>query len=556
MPDLPAGYHLRNFECLLDVVTSQYADLLEPAEAGFADTFRQLSVAARSLYVRLASRRGPWFRGDRLTYADVPDADAALLELALAGMTEHAGDAAPEALFDLYTRPEIDGVLRAADFNCPGGLSKPALIDLLVGAGLSPATLGLVKGAVVRCRHRSVLQVFRLLFFGNLRQDLTEFVVSELGVMRYEQYQLTGRAFFRNRAVVDDLLQVHGWARIVRTALSRSDPLELAELGARVSRWSCAPEARPRRDRLVVNIARDLERLDAREQALALYAATDQTPSRERRARVLHSLGRRADVADLCATILDDPADEAEAVFAARFCSRVLRPQRTSDLFEAALLRRARPLARRHRRAFDCRRLELTRTGTRVEQAVAGFFETEGTEAYFVENGLFPSLFGLLFWDVVFAELPGAFFNPFQRGPADLYNPDFQNRRRALIDARLGELDTGSTWKDRIRYHHASRNGTVSPFVAWRAVTPRLLELALERIPAHHLRAVSERLLQDPKANRSGFPDLVVFPDTGGYRLVEVKGPGDTLQDNQKRWLHAFADFGVPASVVDVAWKN
>ncbi len=556
MPDLPAGYHLRNFECLLDVVAAEYADLLVPEESGLVALFRDLSAQARSLYVRLASRRGPLFRADRLDYADVPDVDAALLELTLAGFVTHAGRAGPEALLDLYTRAEIERALRSRGDSAGSGLSKPRLLGLLVESGRTPGLLGLAAGPIVCCRHLDVLRVFRLLFFGNLRQDLTEFVVSELGVMRYETYRLTGRAYFRNRGVVDDLLHVHAWSRSVRAAQTRGDPVELAELGARVASWKCEPEAERRRDQLVLGIARDLERLDAREQALRLYSMTDRSPSRERRARVLHSLGRRTAVVDVCTSILDDPSDEAEAVFAARFCARVLRPEGTPDLFEAALLRRARPLARRHRRPFDCRRLELTRTGARVEEAVVSSFETQGVEAHYVENGLFPSLFGLAFWDVVFAELPGAFFNPFQRGPSDLYSADFRERRRDLIRSRLDELAAGTAWKDRVRYHYASRTGTVSPFVTWRTLTPRLLERALERIPGGHLRDVSERILTDPRGNRTGFPDLVVFTHDGGYRLVEVKGPGDALQDNQKRWLHAFADFGIPASVVDVAWRN
>jgi hypothetical protein len=37
---------------------------------------------------------------------------------------------------------------------------------------------------------------------------------------------------------------------------------------------------------------------------------------------------------------------------------------------------------------------------------------------------------------------------------------------------------------------------------------------------------------------RAGFPDLIQFwPHEARYRMVEVKGPGDRLQDNQRRFL-------------------
>jgi len=46
-----------------------------------------------------------------------------------------------------------------------------------------------------------------------------------------------------------------------------------------------------------------------------------------------------------------------------------------------------------------------------------------------------------------------------------------------------------------------------------------------------------------------------LFPDCGSYQLLEVKGPGDRLQDNQKRWIRAFERFGIPYRVVNVAWS-
>ena len=56
---------------------------------------------------------------------------------------------------------------------------------------------------------------------------------------------------------------------------------------------------------------------------------------------------------------------------------------------------------------------------------------------YYVENSLINSLFGLLCWPAIFAPLPGAFFHPFQRGPVDLLNDDFQQRRAELFEACL-----------------------------------------------------------------------------------------------------------------------
>lgn len=50
-------------------------------------------------------------------------------------------------------------------------------------------------------------------------------------------------------------------------------------------------------------------------------------------------------------------------------------------------------------------------------------------------------------------------------------------------------------------------------------------------------------------------PDLIqFFPEQRGYRMIEVKGPGDRLQDNQLRWLDFCAEHGMPVEVCYVQW--
>jgi hypothetical protein len=69
------------------------------------------------------------------------------------------------------------------------------------------------------------------------------------------------------------------------------------------------------------------------------------------------------------------------------------------------------------------------------------------------------------------------------------------------------------------------------------------------------LHAVFERILRDLRNHRSGFPDLVYFPPAGGYRLIEVKGPGDSLQNNQQRWMQHFQQHGIPHQLARVTWQ-
>lgn len=91
----------------------------------------------------------------------------------------------------------------------------------------------------------------------------------------------------------------------------------------------------------------------------------------------------------------------------------------------------------------------------------------------------------------------------------------------------------------------------------WGVLSETLLEQALDCLPAAHLRAWFRRLLGDIQANRSGMPDLIQFwPEEKRYRMIEVKGPGDRLQDNQRRWLAFCAEHGMPVDVCYVQWAD
>ena len=109
---------------------------------------------------------------------------------------------------------------------------------------------------------------------------------------------------------------------------------------------------------------------------------------------------------------------------------------------------------------------------------------------------------------------------------------------RDLFDACLVQLDDGRYRQTIIDTFQAKAN-IQSPFVFWGTVDEELLRLALHCIPATHLKKYFERILRDISGNRSGLPDLIQFwPQEQRYRMLEVKGPGDRLQDNQIRWIN------------------
>lgn len=88
--DLPEGYYLDNFRQLVSTVGERYADLLDSTDQNFLTRFRELSEPAARLLVRLYTRKGPVFRVNRLSYADVGPTEPAIAELVQAGLLDPA----------------------------------------------------------------------------------------------------------------------------------------------------------------------------------------------------------------------------------------------------------------------------------------------------------------------------------------------------------------------------------------------------------------------------------------------------------------------------------
>jgi Fanconi-associated nuclease 1 len=59
------------------------------------------------------------------------------------------------------------------------------------------------------------------------------------------------------------------------------------------------------------------------------------------------------------------------------------------------------------------------------------------------EGSIVSTLFSLLFWDILFATIPGAFETPYQTAPLDLWEDSFYWLREDLIKARVQELESG-----------------------------------------------------------------------------------------------------------------
>ena len=557
--DVP--YYLLNFERALAWLATRYDDLLDAHEHAFVNAFAGLPQASRALLVRMLMRKGVQFRASRLSYDEIGCPLQAAAPLAALGWVDTEPAVTLDDLFTLSTRPQLLEIFAEAIALIPGAksLRKPDLLQTLrpfyesggdeqsraprpLSAWHAHATDHVLHVAIAPLCER-----LRLMFFGNLQQDWSEFVLADLGVFQYEKvaFAPSSRAF-QQRADVDVYLALHA-CREALEGLPVDDAVALDELVATVGAIDIAnPWLETRRAKLLFRIGQDCERRQKWAAALAVYERCAWPGARHRRMRALERSERFDEAFALASQAAVAPESEEEAQRLARMLPRLRRKRGEPTLRMPA----ARPVER------STLVLPKPETPQAVEYVARDHLSCDAAPVHYVENALINSLFGLLCWEPVFAALPGAFFHPFQRGPADLHAPDFHARRAQQFAACLAQLDSG-VYRETILRHLHGKAGLQSPFVFWGLLTPELVALALDCLPAAHLKLWFERLLRDIRGNRSGLPDLIRFwPAERRYELIEVKGPGDRLQDNQIRWLAYCAQHGMPVRVLDVRWAG
>ena len=537
-------YYLNNFMQVLDWLEHRYADVLSVEEQDFIRDFNRLPRESQALLVRLVMRKGVHFRAGKLSYVEIGDIASAAAPLLTSGWIDEQSPLHIEDLFEVLLKAEILQCFGSA-IDQPKGKKTdwlPALSEQFPEAQSFAQWCPALNERLFSLTVMGLCDRLRLMFFGNLYQDWSEFVLADLGIFTYEKVEFCVESRgLRSREDVDACLFLHSCQQQFEAGE------DVAVIVAQINGLQLDnPCLQRRRGKLLFQIGQHCERVADFSTALSLYRECAYPGARLRLIRVLERCAEYQLAMDLAAHAEQAPESAAEHQHLSRVLPRLRRK------LGGPPIKRPAPLAMQR---LD---LQLPRhdPALSVEYYVQAHLADESAPVHYVENSLINSLFGLLCWPAIFAPLPGAFFHPFQRGPVDLLNEDFPARRADLFQACLAELDDGR-YTQTVRERYSAKWGVQSPFVFWGALSEELLEQALDCLPAEHLKHWFNRLLLDIKANRAGMPDLIQFwPQHKTYRMIEVKGPGDRLQDNQLRWLEFCHEHQMPIAVCYVQWAE
>ncbi|KAJ9099893.1 hypothetical protein QFC21_003898 [Naganishia friedmannii] len=190
-----------------------------------------------------------------------------------------------------------------------------------------------------------------------------------------------------------------------------------------------------------------------------------------------------------------------------------------------------------------------------VEKWVLEWWEDRGYKGFHSEASILTTLFGLLFWPILYMDIPGAFETPYQLAPLDLGDDSFYRSRQAEIEKRLSEMaNTPAAIKMLREVDEVERErGTLAIGVNW-VYELQDLEEIISCMGGESLSILCRMFCEEYGHRSSGVPDLIVWNvEEKKCRFVEVKSPNDHLSETQKVWISVMQSAGVDVEVCHVA---
>ncbi|KAF1024236.1 MAG: Fanconi-associated nuclease 1 [Pseudomonas sp.] len=316
-------YYLHNFRQVLDWLRLRYADVLDPEEQHFIQRFDSLPQASQALLVRMVMRKGVHFRAGKLDYAEIGAVQQAVAPLLDEGWVTDQGLLAFDELFGLLQKGEVLDAFgpwieqprgNKTDWLAPLSVQFPELRTLrdwcpALGEPLYSLTV------------MDLCDRLRLMFFGNLYQDWSEFVLADLGIYTYEKVEFCAESRgLRHRDDLHGLLFLHQ----CQQAFEAGEPLDgvLTQVASLVTD---NPWLEKRRAKLLFQVGQYCERSAELGLAASIYRCCAYPGARARLIRVLERQAHFAQALQLALEAQQAPESAAEQQHLLRVVPRLVR---------------------------------------------------------------------------------------------------------------------------------------------------------------------------------------------------------------------------------------
>ena len=192
-----------------------------------------------------------------------------------------------------------------------------------------------------------------------------------------------------------------------------------------------------------------------------------------------------------------------------------------------------------------------------VEAMCLGWYRDQGWKGHHSEGGIVRTLFGFLFYDILFTYIPNVFQTPYQTCPLDLHTDAFYPSRASEINHRLNEISNGDASKLLQEVYDCEKEQqTCIVGVDWSFDIDDLQEI-VKCFKGEALAIVCKVMAQEYQQRGGGIPDLFLWhPENGEVMFSEVKSENDRLSDTQRLWIHVLTGAGIKVELCNAVAKE
>ncbi|KAK7295657.1 hypothetical protein RJT34_18568 [Clitoria ternatea] len=605
-PPSSVKYQL-NFCLMLQEVLRNNVHLLTEDEKTYMESFTSLSNDSQRLFIRLYTRKGPWFRTSSISYPEIADTQKAVKELDEKEYICSVEDANQlcesdmDDILNLLTVSELREIWCILfKKSCSHVMKKQHLISCLLSAdaGIPWTQLSTIildrTGPCIRISSKAESLMWRIerLFFLNGEQDLTSFLLVDMGKIKYPTYNcIISEPIFSNRRnlllyeeaievaqIMDEALDANKTDVVLRcirigescVSTDLATQCSTSESVSSILRLFTASWVYSKVITLGISFLEQERRypdaIELLKLLLNVFACDVRRGQWMLRLSVnLEHLGCIDESLQVAENGLLDPWTRAGSRMALQ--RRVLRLGKPPRRWKVPSFSRS--VQRKIPEVFVQGRPLNSELGAKnryyneegrqcgVEELALHYYAGEGGgwQGVHAESGIWLTIFGLLMWDVIYADIPNVFYTRFQNAPLDLGTDNFYTARKGSIESLLQQIRDGMAEEFLIKSWE-THIGTACRGVNWECHSLDELRAVVTCVGGNCLASLCQLLAQDYRSWSSGMPDLLLWRFHGEYRgeakLVEVKGPSDRLSEQQRAWLLLLMDCGFMIEVCKV----
>ncbi len=528
---LPTFYYLTHFSEFLSYFEGEKSIQLPDECACFIKTFKQLPMPQQCIVARASNRKYSVISVTSMRYQEIENNDSHFKELISLGWFSECWSASAYDIVNQLTKTELYDVLERFDGSLIKKSYSKGKLSSLFCAHFHEVRRNVASPAnYLYIQFHRYVDFLLFLYFGHLGASLSHFSMRDLGLMRIRSDIATDMPRFESAAAAECAYFYATQLRAIKTEQAAIETL------------STMPEPTDRhsqvlRDKYLLTLGDHYAKTDP-EKALVYWQASEHPTGQEKWIRERYRQGEKSCVEEALKAIIANPSSDALALFAEDFYQRKYNKKRTSPTTDM-LRHSVRQLA-----------IDINYKQS-VERGVMSYYSRHGTTVFRTENRLWRTLFGLTFWEILYAD--NYLSSPFDGIPKVLKENRFYDYCQSDIEALIAGFESASVLLLHVTRIAASEYGKVNRIFQWHK---RLLEPVRALIEHAELPMIIKMLLamaKDFRQYNDGFPDIMCI-EGGHLRFEEIKAPGDVLRKNQLLAIRQLHNSGFSASITHVNW--